>query len=83
MAHGLLAWLIIGAIAGWLAGVVVEGSGFGLIADIVIGIIGAVIGGFLTGALGISIGSGLVSSILVSVLGAVVLLVIAKILRRA
>ena len=46
MTHGLIMWLIIGAIAGWLAGVLVKGGGFGLIVDIIVGIVGAVIGGW-------------------------------------
>jgi uncharacterized membrane protein YeaQ/YmgE (transglycosylase-associated protein family) len=48
MQHGIIAWLVIGAVAGWLAGKIVEGSGFGLIIDIVVGIVGAVIGGYVT-----------------------------------
>jgi len=82
MEHGIFAWLVIGAIAGWLAGKVVEGGGFGLIVDIIVGIIGAVIGGYLTGALGIHIGGGFFSSIVVSVIGAVVLLFILRLIRR-
>jgi len=57
MEHGLIAWLIIGAVAGWLAGVLVKGGGFGLLADILIGIVGAVIGGWLAGLLGIAVAS--------------------------
>ncbi|MDB5442169.1 MAG: transglycosylase associated family protein, partial [Phenylobacterium sp.] len=53
--HSLLAWLIIGAIAGWLAGTFVKGGGFGLLGDIVVGIIGAFIGGWLAGVLGIHV----------------------------
>lgn len=83
MAYGLIAWLIIGAIAGWLAGKIVEGSGFGLIVDIIVGIVGAFIGGWLAGVLGISIGGGLISSIIVAVVGAVVLLVILRFIKRA
>ena len=48
---GLLAWIVISLIAGWLAGLVVKGSGYGVIGDIILGIIGAIIGGFLAGAL--------------------------------
>ena len=47
MEYGIIAWLVIGAIAGWLAGQVVKGGGFGLLVDIIVGIVGAVIGGFL------------------------------------
>ena len=83
MEYGIVAWLVIGAISGWLAGKIVEGGGFGLIVNIVVGIVGAVIGGFLAGKLGISIGGGLVSSIIVAVVGAVVLLAVLRLIKRA
>ncbi len=78
----LLIWLLIGAIAGWLAGVIVKGFGFGLVGNIVVGILGAFIGGWLFGALGIGAGYGIVSAILGATVGAVVLLLIIKLLRR-
>ena len=81
--YGIIVWLIIGAIAGWIAGALVKGGGFGLIGDIVVGIIGAVIGGWLAGTLGISIGSGIVASIVTAVIGAVILLVIVRAIKRA
>jgi uncharacterized membrane protein YeaQ/YmgE (transglycosylase-associated protein family) len=83
MAYGIIAWLIIGLIAGWLAGKIVEGTGFGLIVDIIVGIIGAVIGGWLAGVLGISVGGGLISSIIVAVIGAVILLFVLRLIKRA
>lgn len=83
MEHGLIAWLIIGAVAGWLAGVLVKGGGFGLLADILIGIVGAVIGGWLAGLLGIAVGGGILASIVTATLGAIVLLVIVRAFRRA
>ncbi|PRH28897.1 GlsB/YeaQ/YmgE family stress response membrane protein [Burkholderia gladioli] len=83
MAHGLIMWLIIGAIAGWLAGLLVKGGGFGLIVDIIVGIVGAVIGGWLAGVLGISVGSGFFASIIIAVIGAVILLFIIRLFRRA
>ena len=82
-AEAIIVWLIIGAIAGWLAGQLVKGGGFGLIGDIVVGIVGALIGGWLAGALGISIGSGFVASIITAVIGAVILLVILRAIKRA
>jgi uncharacterized membrane protein YeaQ/YmgE (transglycosylase-associated protein family) len=82
-AHGIIVWLIIGAIAGWLAGRLVKGGGFGLIGDIVVGIVGALIGGWLAGVLGISIGSGFIASIITAVIGAVILLVILRMIKRA
>ena len=81
--HGIIVWLIIGAIAGWLAGTLVKGGGFGLIGDILVGIVGAFIGGWLAARLGIMIGSGLISAIITATVGAVVLLVILRLIRRA
>jgi uncharacterized membrane protein YeaQ/YmgE (transglycosylase-associated protein family) len=83
MEHGIIAWLIIGAIAGWLAGVLVKGGGFGLIVDIIVGIVGAFIGGWLAGVLGIHIGGGWISSIITAVIGAVILLFVIRLFRRA
>jgi len=82
MEHGIIAWLVIGAVAGWLAGKVVEGSGFGLIVDIIIGIVGAFIGGWLAGALGLQFGGGLIASIVVAVIGAVILLFALRLIKR-
>jgi uncharacterized membrane protein YeaQ/YmgE (transglycosylase-associated protein family) len=83
MQHGIIAWIIIGAIAGWLAGLLVRGGGFGLIVDIIVGIVGAFIGGWLAGLLGIHIGGGFISSIITAVIGAVVLLFLIRLVRRA
>jgi uncharacterized membrane protein YeaQ/YmgE (transglycosylase-associated protein family) len=82
MEHGIIAWLIIGAIAGWLAGVLVKGGGFGLIVDIIVGIVGAFIGGWLAGVLHISLGGGWISSIITAVIGAVILLFIIRLIKR-
>ena len=78
MVEGIILWLIIGAVAGWLAGKIVEGAGFGLIVDIIVGIVGAFIGGWLAGVLGIAIGGGLIGSLIVAVIGAVVLLLVLR-----
>jgi uncharacterized membrane protein YeaQ/YmgE (transglycosylase-associated protein family) len=83
MEHGIIAWLVIGAIAGFLAGKIVEGSGFGLIVDILVGIVGAVIGGYLVGALGYAAGGGMIASIFVAFIGAVVLLLVLRLIKRA
>ena len=80
---GILAALIIGAIAGWLAGLIVKGFGFGLLGNIVVGIVGAVIAGFLFPRLGILIGGGFVRDVISATLGAVVLLVIIGLIRKA
>lgn len=79
---GLLIFLAIGAVAGWLAGVLMKGGGFGLLGDIVLGIIGAVVGGMLFGALGLSAG-GLLGSIVTATAGAVVLLLIVRLIKKA
>jgi uncharacterized membrane protein YeaQ/YmgE (transglycosylase-associated protein family) len=81
--HSLIAWLVIGAVAGWLAGAFVKGGGFGLLGDIVVGIIGAFIGGWLAGVLHIQVGGGWMSSILTAAVGAALLLVILRAVRRA
>lgn len=80
---GLLYFLIVGIIAGWLAGVLVKGGGFGLIGDLVVGVIGAVLGGWLFTTLGASAGGGLLGSIIVATIGAVVLLFIVRVIKRA
>ncbi len=75
---GLLAWLIVGLIAGWLAGEVMKGSGYGVIGDIVVGIIGAFIGGFLATALGFGGSVGIFGSVIVAFLGAVILIAVLR-----
>ena len=81
--HGIIVWLVIGAVAGWLAGSLVKGGGFRLIGDIVVGIIGALVGGWLAGVLGIGIGGGIIASIITATLGAVILIVILRMVKRA
>ena len=80
---GLLWFLIVGFVAGWLAGVLVKGGGFGVVGDIVIGVVGAVLGGWLFSSFGAAPGGGLLGSIFVATIGAVVLLVIVRVLKRA
>lgn len=79
----ILVMIIIGAIAGWLAGIIVKGGGYGLVGDIVIGILGAVIGGWILRALGLTLGGGILGAIVVAVIGAVILLVIIRMIKRA
>ena len=79
----IVIWLIVGAVAGYLAGLVVKGGGFGLLGDIVVGIIGAFVGGWLLPLLGIHLGVGIVSIIASATLGAVVLLLVLRLIRRA
>lgn len=79
----ILIWLIVGAVAGWLAGMIVKGGGFGLLGDIVVGIIGAFVGGWLLTRLGVTIGVGLTSVIATATIGAVALLTLLRLVRAA
>ena len=81
-AESLLVTLLIGAIAGWLAGQIVHGTGFGLLGDIIIGIVGAFIASWLFPQLGIHLGAGIVAEIIAATIGAVLLLVIIRLVRR-
>lgn len=78
----LLWFLIVGLVAGWLAGLLVKGGGFGLVGDLVVGVIGALLGGFLSTRLGFAAGSGLFGSIIVATIGAVILLLILRLVKR-
>ena len=78
---GIIAALIIGAIAGWLAGKIVRGTGFGIIGDILVGIAGALVASYLFPKLGIHLGTGLLSKILYSAIGAILLLLIVRLVR--
>jgi uncharacterized membrane protein YeaQ/YmgE (transglycosylase-associated protein family) len=78
----IIIWLVVGAVAGWLAGLIVSGGGFGLIGDIVVGIIGAVVGGWLLPRIGIFIGGGIVGAIINAVIGAVIVLLVVRLVRR-
>jgi uncharacterized membrane protein YeaQ/YmgE (transglycosylase-associated protein family) len=82
--QGLIIWLIIGAIAGWLAGMVMKGGGFGLIGDIVVGIVGAFIAGWLLPQIGFPlIGGSIVGAIIDAFIGAVILLFVIRLVKRA
>jgi uncharacterized membrane protein YeaQ/YmgE (transglycosylase-associated protein family) len=78
----ILIWLVIGAIAGWLAGQFIRGGGFGLIGDIVVGIIGSVIAGYLLPRIGIHLGAGFIRSVISAFIGACLLLTIVRLVRR-
>jgi len=75
--------LIVGAVAGWLAGLIVRGIGFGLIGNIIVGIVGAFLAGWLLPRIGVFIGGGIIGSIVNATIGAVVLLVIIGLVKRA
>jgi|SRR6266851_3026370 len=79
--QSILVILVVGIIAGWLAGKIVRGTGFGLIGDLVVGIAGALVATLLFPRLGIHLGSGIVSEIIYSALGAIILLLIVRLIR--
>ncbi len=79
----IIVWLIVGAIAGWLAGLIVKGGGFGLLGNIVVGIVGAVVAGWLLPYLGITLGGGILAAIIHSAIGAVIVLVIISMVKRS
>jgi uncharacterized membrane protein YeaQ/YmgE (transglycosylase-associated protein family) len=79
----LLWFLVVGVLAGWIAGKLVKGGGFGLVGDLVVGVIGALLGGWLFSAFGASTGGGLIGSIVVATVGAIVFLVIVRVIKRA
>ncbi|MEM7728014.1 MAG: GlsB/YeaQ/YmgE family stress response membrane protein [Pseudomonadota bacterium] len=80
--EAILIWIVIGAVAGWLASVVMKGGSFGLLGNIVLGIIGAFVGGWLLGLLGVAFG-GILGSIVTAFIGAVVLIFLARLIKRA
>lgn len=80
--ESLVVFLIVGAVAGWLAGLLVKGYGFGLVGNIVVGIVGALIAGWLFPTLGFQIGTGIFSAIIHSTIGAVILLVLLRLVKQ-
>jgi uncharacterized membrane protein YeaQ/YmgE (transglycosylase-associated protein family) len=82
MITNLIYWVVVGLIAGWAAGKIMKGGGYGTIMDIVLGIVGAVVGGWLLGMLGISAG-GLIGTILVAIVGAVFLIWLSRMIKKA
>lgn len=78
----ILIWIAVGAVAGWLAGLVMRGAGFGLVGNVLVGIVGAVVAGFLLPRIGIVIGGNIVASILNAFIGAVIVLFVIGLVRR-
>ena len=76
-------FILIGLVAGWLAGQLVKGGGFGVVGDIVVGVLGSVFGGFLFRSLGLSSGGGLLGAIIVATIGAIALIFILRLIKRA
>jgi uncharacterized membrane protein YeaQ/YmgE (transglycosylase-associated protein family) len=81
MISGLIWWIIVGLIAGWLAGKIMKGSGYGALADILLGMVGAIVGGFIMRVVGFY-GGGLIYSIIVATLGAVLLIWLSRKLKK-
>ncbi len=79
----ILIFLLVGAIAGWLAGTLIKGGGFGLIGDIVVGIVGGLIAGWLFPTLGLNLGGGIIGAIVASAIGAIILLLLIRLIKRA
>jgi uncharacterized membrane protein YeaQ/YmgE (transglycosylase-associated protein family) len=80
---GIITWIVVGLIAGWLAGQVMKGGGYGVLVDIILGILGGVLGGWLFGLIGIWPGGGIIGAIIVAFVGAVILVAISRMLKRA
>jgi uncharacterized membrane protein YeaQ/YmgE (transglycosylase-associated protein family) len=80
--ESILVILVVGLVAGWLAGLIVRGTGFGIVADICIGIVGALIGSWLLPQLGIHLGAGIVARIVAATIGAVLLLFVLGLFQR-
>jgi uncharacterized membrane protein YeaQ/YmgE (transglycosylase-associated protein family) len=80
--ESLLVIIVVGIVAGWLAGHFVRGTGFGLVADLFIGIVGALIGNWLLPQLGIHLGAGIVAAIVSATIGAIILLLVLGFVRR-
>jgi len=81
--ESLFVMLLVGAVAGWLAGLIVKGYGYGLLGNIVVGIVGAFVAGFIFPQLGLSIGSGIIGAIIHATIGAVILLFLIRLVKRA
>lgn len=79
----LIWWIIVGLIAGWAAGKIMKGSGYGPLMDIVLGMVGAVVGGWIFNTLGIYPAGGIVASIVVAIVGAILLIWLSRVLKRA
>jgi uncharacterized membrane protein YeaQ/YmgE (transglycosylase-associated protein family) len=82
--QSLIVWLVIGAIAGWLAGQIMSGGGFGLVGNIIVGIIGAAVAGWLFPYLGFNlVGNPLIGAIINALIGSIIVLFVVSLLRRA
>ena len=78
----LITWILVGLIAGWLAGQVMRGGGYGIVVDIILGMLGGIVGGWVFGLLGLHSGGGIIPSIIVSFVGAVILVWITRLVKK-
>jgi uncharacterized membrane protein YeaQ/YmgE (transglycosylase-associated protein family) len=78
---GIIMWAVVGIIAGWLAGLVMRGGGYGILGDLIVGLVGALLGGFLFSLLGLGFG-GLLGSIFVAFIGACILIAVVRFFTR-
>ena len=83
MSEAQILWLVIGGLAGWLTGIVIKGSGYGLAGDIIIGILGGFIGGWLAEILGLEVGTDIVPSLITAVFGAAIFISVMRMFARA
>lgn len=83
MLGALISWVIVGVVAGWLAGLIVKGGGFGFVGNLVVGIVGAVAAGYILPAIGFHLGGGLIAAIIHAAIGAIIVLVVLSVLKRA
>ena len=75
-------FIIVGLIPGWLAGLIIKGGGYGVVGDIIVGIVGALIGGWLFSTMGVSTGGGLLGAIIVALVGAIILIFLLRLIKR-
>lgn len=78
-----ITWIVAGLIAGWAAGKIMKGSGYGVLGDILLGILGGIVGGWILGLLGLYSGGGLIPSIVTAIIGAVVLVALVRLIKKA
>lgn len=81
--ENLLWFIIVGVVAGFLAGLLMKGKGFGVIVNLIVGVLGAILGGWLFGILGLSFGGGILGSLIMAFLGAVILLYLIKLFKKS
>jgi uncharacterized membrane protein YeaQ/YmgE (transglycosylase-associated protein family) len=83
MLTALIEWIIVGLIAGWAAGKIMKGGGYGTVMDIILGMVGAVVGGWVFNTLGIYPAGGIVASIVVAIVGAILIIWITRLIKKA